>query len=250
MTAKIKVVIIDDEAPARAILARFLQEFPQLEIEQQCSNGFEGLKAIQETHPDLIFLDIQMPKITGFEMLELLDEAPAIIFTTAYDQYALKAFDVNAIDYLLKPFSRERFHEAVNKAVKALGDPSKQQKALRKLKKHLEARGDYLERIVVTEGYKILIVPVQNIYWLEAQDDYVMLHTREGGFLKQQTMKYFEAHLDPSEFVRIHRSHIVKISTIKEIEVFSKESHRVRLANGQRLPVSKSGHARLRSILS
>ena len=250
MKNNINVIIIDDEALARDIIKNYLKDYANIEIKAECSNGFKGLKAINEIKPDMIFLDIQMPKISGFEMLELMDEPPIVIFVTAYDQYALKAFEVNAADYLLKPFSQERFREALNKALLFLNDKTKQKEIINGLVDHHDARKECLERIVVRSGSKISIIPVTNLHWLEAQDDYVMLHTKEGKFLKQKTMKYFEEHLDPTGFVRIHRSYIVRISTIKQIELFAKESYRVILTNGQTLPVSKSGHIQLKKILN
>ncbi len=248
MANYVKVLIIDDEAPARDIIKSYLKDFSKVEIMAECSNGFEGLKAIQQFKPDLIFLDIQMPKISGFEMLELIEEIPVMIFITAYDQYALKAFEVNAADYLLKPFSKERFHDALNKAFVLINDKAKSHEIIKGIVNHIDANQEFLERIVVKSGTNISIIPVKNLHWLEAQDDYVMLHTKDGKFLKQKTMKFYEEHLDPIEFVRIHRSCIVKISMIKQIELFAKESYKVVLPNGQSLPVSKSGHARLKEI--
>ncbi|MFQ5604652.1 MAG: LytR/AlgR family response regulator transcription factor [bacterium] len=249
MAVRIKAVIIEDEQPARDIIKNYLTDFPNIEVRAECSNGFEGLKAIHDHKPDLIILDIQMPKITGFEMLELLEDAPVIIFSTAYDQYALKAFEVSAADYLLKPYTRDRFHEAVHRALKLTDNKSEHDRVIQKIVSHHEQQTELLERIVVKTGSKITILPVAHLYWLEAQDDYVMLHTREGEFLKQKTMKYFEQHLDPGQFIRIHRSYIVKISMIKQIELYGKESYKLILTNGHSLPISKSGHNRLKEIL-
>ncbi len=249
MAKTIKVVIIDDESPAREVIKNYLNDFSDVEIAAECSNGFDGLKAIQERQPDLIFLDIQMPKISGFEMLELLDDPPVIVFSTAYDQYALQAFEKSAADYLLKPYSRERFREAMNRALLFVKDKTKQQTIVTGLLRYRDTQKEFLERIVVKDGVHIIIIPVEKLLWLEAQDDYVMLYLKEGKFLKQKTMKYFEDHLDPQEFVRVHRSFIVSISFIKQIDLFGKESYRLVLANGQTLPVSKSGHRRLKEIL-
>ncbi|MGE5679590.1 MAG: LytR/AlgR family response regulator transcription factor [Bacillota bacterium] len=247
---KIKAVIIDDETLGREIVKKYLCSFDNIEILAECSNGFEGLKAINEFKPDMVFLDIQMPKITGFEMLELIEEMPIVIFTTAYDQYALKAFEVNATDYLLKPFSEDRFKEAVEKAAALLADKRKNQENIGKLIEQIDQKEEYLERIVAKTGTRISIIPIDKLQWLEAQDDYVMLHTAEGKFLKQKTMKYFEDHLDPSDFVRIHRSYIVKLSQIKQIELFEKESYHAVLHDGSKLPVSKSGYSRLKEIFN
>jgi two-component system LytT family response regulator len=206
------------------------------------------VKAIQEKNPDLVFLDIQMPKLSGFEMLELLENPPVIIFVTAYDQYALKAFEASAADYLLKPFSAERFREAIDRALVFVKNREDFKSNIRQLMQHHETHSEYLERVVVKEGSKIVVIPLEKLIRLEAQDDYVMLHTKEGKLLKQKTMKYFERHLPPDEFIRIHRSHIVKISAIKQIDALSKDSYEVRLSGGESLPVSKSGYQRLKQV--
>ncbi len=245
----LKVLIVDDEAPAREVIKTYLRHQPDLELVAECSNGFEAVKAIQETRPDVVFLDVQMPKLNGFEMLELLEEPPVIIFCTAYDAYALKAFEVHAADYLLKPFSAERFGQAVERARQLVKDQPAHRQTLSDLLRHVEARPEYLERIAVKSGSHIFIIPVDKLWWLEAQDDYVMLHTEKEGFLKQKTMRYFETHLNPKEFVRIHRSHIVRVAAIKEIARLGKETYQVCLRNGTRLPVSQSGHGRLQALL-
>jgi two-component system LytT family response regulator len=250
MNNKIKVVLIDDENLAREIVKKYLMAFGELELLAECTNGFEGIKAINELKPDIVFLDIQMPKITGFEMLELLDEKPIIIFTTAYDQYALKAFEVSAIDYLLKPFGEDRFREAVEKALERLKNKKPYMDGLSNLENTVASRNEYLERIVVKTGAKISIIPTDKLNYLEAQDDYVMLYTDEGKFLKQKTMRFFEDHLDPAEFIRIHRSYIVKLKKVKQLELFEKESYRALLNDGKSLPVSKSGYSKLKEIFN
>ncbi|MCX6152450.1 MAG: LytTR family transcriptional regulator DNA-binding domain-containing protein [Ignavibacteriales bacterium] len=250
MEKKIKAILIDDEDLAREIVKKYVQSFPAIEILTECSNGFEGIKAITDLKPDIVFLDIQMPKITGFEMLELLEEKPIIIFTTAYDQYALKAFEVNAIDYLLKPFSEERFGEAVDKAIARLKNKNEYVAEVKKLQTHLDDREEFLERVIVKSGAKISIIPIDKLNYLEAQDDYVMLYTEEGKFLKQKTMRYFEDHLDPADFIRIHRSYTVRLTKVKQIELFEKESYKVILTDGKSLPVSKSGYAKLKEFFN
>ncbi|MFQ5639229.1 MAG: LytR/AlgR family response regulator transcription factor [bacterium] len=250
MSKNYKVVVIDDEAPARDLIKHYLQKDARFNVVAECSNGFEGIKVLHELTPDVVFLDVQMPKLTGFEMLELMEDLPVIIFSTAFDQYALKAFEVNAVDYLLKPYSQDRFREAVEKALAKLQDRDSNRKRIAGLIAHHHSLVEYLERIVVKSGSHIYIIPIEKVLFLEAQDDYVMLNTKEGPFLKQKTMKFFEEHLDPKEFVRIHRSYIVKISLIKKIELFAKESYRVLLANGKTLPVSKSGHTRLKEMFN
>jgi len=245
---KIKTIIIDDEKLAREIIKSYLKKFESVELIAECSDGFDGLKQINELKPDLIFLDIQMPKLTGFEMLELIEEPPIIIFTTAFDQYALKAFEVNATDYLLKPFSEERFAEAVSKAIKIITKIPPEKQKLDGLMKSVEKQNEFLDRVIIKHGQKIEIISTEDIRYIEAQDDYTMLYTSKGNFLKQKTMKYFEENLDPAEFIRIHRSYFVKLSQVKQIELFEKESYRVLLHDGKQLPVSKSGYQNLKEI--
>lgn len=242
-------IIIDDEPLAREVIKKHLEYFPKIRLAQECSNGFEGVKAIQEHAPDLVFLDIQMPKLTGFEMLDLLEDPPVTIFVTAYDQYALKAFEANALDYLLKPFSAERFREAVEKAFLFLSNKPAFASKVTQLVQQQTLQSGYLERIVVKESSKIIIIPVEKLIRIEAQDDYVMLHTRESKFLKQKTMRYFETHLPPDEFIRIHRSHIAKLSAIKQIDMVSKDSYEVHLTGGENLPLSKSGYQKLKQMI-
>lgn len=250
MSSKIRAVAIDDEKLALDVIKEYLTDNEEVDLIAECRNGFDGLKAISELNPDIVFLDIQMPKINGFEMLELIEDPPVIIFTTAFDQYALKAFEVNATDYLLKPFSSDRFNEALTKAKNLVKDKNKSEESLAKLEKYNEENIETLERIVVKNGQKIVIVSVNDIDYFEAQDDYVMLHSSKGKFLKQKTMKYFEEHLDPKNFMRVHRSYIVKINSIQQIELFEKESYKIILKDGQNIPVSKSGYSNLKEIFN
>lgn len=246
---KYKVVIIDDEKPARDLIRNFLSAFTEIDIVAECSNGFEGFKAIQELSPDLIFLDVQMPKISGFEMLELLDEYPAVIFSTAYDEYAIKAFDLSAVDYLLKPYNQNRFNQAVEKAfekIKAKDSSGKEVKELESVRAELT---EYLDRVVVKTGSKISVIPIGKIEYLQADDDYVTIYTAENRYLKQQTMKYFEANLNPNQFIRVHRSYIVKTDQIVQIEPYEKDSKVVVLRNGKKIKVSKSGLKTLKQAL-
>lgn len=240
----IKVIIIDDEPLARSIVAEYLSENKAFSIVSECGDGFQGLKAIQENKPDLIFLDVQMPKINGFEMLELLDHKPDVIFTTAFDEYAIKAFESNAIDYLLKPFSLDRFNKALTKWEKwhsaqagAVADYEGLQQPVQR------------ERVVVKQGNNIKIIPVAEIQFLESADDFVKIHTAQGSFLKNKTMGYFEQTLDPLQFVRTHRSFIVQISQITRIDPYEKDSFVAVLKSGKNIPVSRSGYPRLRSAL-
>ncbi|HSD62568.1 MAG TPA: LytTR family transcriptional regulator DNA-binding domain-containing protein [Ignavibacteriaceae bacterium] len=248
MDTKIKAIIIDDETLGRQIIKKFLLEHEDIELIDECSNGFDGVKKINELKPDLVFLDIQMPKLNGFEMLELIDSPPVIIFTTAYDQYAIKAFEVNAADYLLKPFSSERFEEALGKAKLHLINKTEENNVVKELIKHTQESKEYLERIVIKDGAKIHIIPVVSVKYIEAQDDYVMIHSTEGNLLKQKTMKYFEEHLSPEDFLRVHRSYIVSIPHIKKIELLEKDTYKIILDDGDRLPVSKSGYENLRTL--
>lgn len=242
-----KVLIIDDEPLARSMVKEYLLHYPEMEILQECGDGFEGLKAIQLHQPDLIFLDIQMPKINGFEMLELVDHPPLIIFTTAFEAFAIKAFETHAVDYLLKPFSRERFDKAIQK-LKQL-DAKTADAATAAVLEEAGQNPMQQNRVVVKDGNKIKIIPITQIQYLEAADDYVKIVTPDGSFLKKKTMGYFEQSMQSFGFVRIHRSFIVNTALITRIDAHEKESHLVLLSNGARLPVSKTGYAKLKNLL-
>ena len=241
-----KIITIDDEPLARSIVKEYLQKYPALEVVQECNDGFEGFKAIQQHHPDLIFLDIQMPKINGFEMLELLDQAPAVIFTTAFDEYAIKAFEAHAIDYLLKPFSQDRFDKAIQKWREQKVSSQKNTEDLLETASYSPAQS---QRIVVKTGSKIKIIPVHDVFYLEAADDYVKVHTQEGNFLKNKTMSHFEKTLDPQQFVRSHRSYIINIQQITRIDPYEKDNHVAILKSGAKVPVSRNGYVKLRTVL-
>jgi two-component system, LytTR family, response regulator len=245
---KITAIIIDDEKLARENIKAHLKELSTIDLLDECKDGFEGLKKITELKPDLVFLDIQMPKLTGLELLELLDDPPLIIFSTAYDEYALKAFEQNAVDYLLKPYSKERFREAVDKALQKLGND---QKPLQRnlIETHHNTR-ESLQRIVVKNGHKIEVIPIEDIEYFEAEDDYVSIHTRQGKFLKQITMKYLESHLPKGEFIRIHRSYILSVKEIDRLENYEKGTHIIKTRTGDLLPVSKTGYSRLKDLLN
>lgn len=248
--AKIKTVIIEDEAPARDILKYYLKEFPEIDIIAECADGFSGLKVISFSKPDLVFLDIQMPRLTGFELIEVMTEKPAIIFTTAYDQFAIKAFELNAVDYLLKPFPKERLHDAVHKAIKKIGISKAEEMPSSTILEKLPKSTEPLNRIVVRKGNAINLIPVNQLKYVEAQDDYVMVYHSAGKALKQQTMKYYEENLPEKEFVRIHRSYIVSIQEINRIEPYGKDNHVAILKSGEKLPVSRSGYKHLREELN
>ena len=243
----IKVILIDDEPLARSIVKEFLQTYPDFNIVQECNDGFEGVKAIQQHQPDLIFLDIQMPKITGFEMLELLDQTPSVIFTTAYDEHAMKAFEAHAIDYLLKPFSKDRFDKAIQKWKGLLPETKKEstQQYLNNTVKQPEEQN----RVVVKFGSNIRILPALDIYFIEAYDDYVKIFTRDDYFLKKKTMAYFESVLNPKDFARVHRSFIVQLQCITGIQPYEKNSHIALLKNGKKVPLSRAGYANLKDVL-
>jgi two-component system, LytTR family, response regulator len=243
-----KALIIDDEPLARMIVQEYLQDFPQINVIQECSDGFEGAKAIHEHQPDLIFLDIQMPKINGFEMLELIENPPPVIFTTAFDEYALKAFEAHAVDYLLKPFSKERFDKAIEKFTHQNTRVVQQQNTQALLQSGVEINFS-TNRVVVKTAGKIKIIPVPEIHYFEAADDYVKIHTKEGTFLKNKTMGYFEQTLNQQLFVRTHRSYIVNIQEIDRIDPFEKEAYVAILKSGTKIPVSKNGYAKLKAIL-
>lgn len=243
------VLIIDDEPPARQIIREYLKAYPVLEIAGEFHDGFSGLKAIQELKPDLVFLDIQMPKLTGFELLDLLDDPPLIIFSTAFDQFAIKAFEMNAIDYLLKPYSRDRFAQAVEKALHALRSETRDIKAVKSVLETVDAQPDLLARIAVKIRHKVHVIPVQEIRYLEADGDYVTIHTAKDKFLKEKTMKYFETHLDPARFIRIHRSTIINVEFMDKLEYYDKESYAVMMKDGTSLKASTSGYKVLKDAL-
>ncbi|MCJ8208758.1 LytTR family transcriptional regulator DNA-binding domain-containing protein [Mucilaginibacter sp. RS28] len=246
-----RALLIDDEPLARMVVLEYLQHYKtDIEVIQECGDGFEGMKAIQQHQPDLIFLDVQMPKINGFEMLELLEQPPAVIFTTAFDEYALKAFEAHAIDYLLKPFSKDRFDKAIEKYLAQAGaNPQQQQKQTENLLESMAQSPMQHDRIVVKTGTKVKIIPVNDVIFLEADDDYVNIHTAEGAYLKNKTMSFFEKMLDPRQFVRVHRSFIVSIDQITRIDPYEKDSHVAILKSGDRVPVSKTGYVKLKQVL-
>jgi two-component system, LytTR family, response regulator len=242
-----KVILIDDEPLAREIIKAYLKQHADMEVVQECNDGFEGVKAIQEHQPDLIFLDIQMPKINGFEMLELIEKKPDVIFITAYDSYAIKAFEANAVDYLLKPVNQQRFHEAIRKW-KSKAAPSVPRQVDEVLTT-MSATAAQNNRVVVKTGSKVKIIPVHDIQYLEADDDFVKIITAEGTFLKNKTLTFYEQTLDPMQFVRVHRSYMVHIGQITKIEPYQKESHLAILRDGKQVPVSKTGYVKLKEVL-
>jgi two-component system LytT family response regulator len=241
----IKTVLIDDEPLARSIVVEYLQPYADITIAQECNDGFEGVKAIARHKPDLIFLDIQMPRINGFEMLELIEDPPAVIFTTAFDEYAIKAFEAHAIDYLLKPFSKERFDKALHKWLQERRiSPTTSAPIPQDIHQPEQAH-----RIVVKEGGNIRIVPVSEILYFEAYDDYVKIFTAKEMFLKKKTMNYYEQSLDPAQFIRVHRGYLLQLSQITRIEPLEKDTHVALLKTGTRIPLSKTGYTKLKTAL-
>jgi two-component system LytT family response regulator len=250
MMEKIRIVIIDDEAPARELIKHYLKEVDSLEVIAECADGFSGLKSISVLKPDLVFLDIQMPRLTGIEMVEVLTEKPEIIFTTAYDQFAIRAFELNAVDYLMKPFEKRRFLEAVNKAINKIRSGTTKNKPASQLFAKKPESSSPVNRIVVRKANSINIIPVDQVRYVESQDDYVMIYHTAGKALKQQTMKYYEDNLPKENFVRIHRSYIVRIEEINRIEPYTKDNHVAVLHSGDKLPVSRSGYKHLKEELN
>ena len=252
-TTPIKAIIIDDEPLARSIVQEYLQNIPEITVLQECSDGFDGIKAIQQLHPDLIFLDIQMPKINGFEMLELIEQPPAVIFTTAFDEYAIKAFESHAVDYLLKPFNKERFDKAIRKWLDQRAATTATTATAPAISEELLETAaqspSQQQRIVVKTGGKIKIIPLEDIHFLEAADDYVKIHTHAGAFLKNRTMSWFERALDPTQFVRTHRSYILNVQQVTRIDPYEKDSHLCVLQSGAQVPVSKAGYVKLKGVL-
>jgi len=266
MPESLRVVLVDDEAPARSLLREYLGAHAGVEVVGECANGFEAVKAIGELSPDLVFLDVQMPKLDGFEVLELLDPAPAVIFCTAYDEYALQAFEVHAVDYLLKPFGRERLAEALARARERLAlaatrrespaaeregaaEPGSAPPARAALARAARGPGRHAERIVVRDGAQVHVLPAERVDYLEAQDDYVAVHVGRDTHLKHQTLSELADSLDPARFVRVHRSFVVNVERIARIELLAKDQRVAVLHDGRQVPVSRSGHERLKELL-
>lgn len=240
-----KVIIIDDEPLARQLISSLLKSHEQFEVIAECNDGFEGFKAIQEHQPNLVFLDVQMPRLNGFEMLELLDTAPSVIFSTAFDQYAMKAFETNAIDYLLKPLTKDRFDRAVQKF---LQQTPKDTDSLKALAEEQVYEG-YQHRIVVKDNGVIRIIPSTDILYIEANDDYIKIFTKDGYYLKKSTLTRIENSFDPDKFIRVHRSYLVPVSQLLRIEPYEKDGHIALLQSGAKIPVSKTGLEKLKTSL-
>jgi two-component system LytT family response regulator len=255
----LRAVIVDDEAPARALIREFLAAHADVSVVAECANGFEAVKTIAEVKPDLVFLDVQMPKLDGFEVLELLEPGPAVVFVTAYDAYALRAFEVHAVDYLLKPVGRDRLTEALARVRErfavAAASASGGSPALpvtppaAELAATARPPGQFQERVIVRDGAKVHVIAVESIDYLEAQDDYVAIHAEGKSWLKQQTLAELAATLDPKRFVRVHRSFVLQVDRLARLEPYAKDSRVAILRDGREIPVSRSGYQRLKELM-
>jgi two-component system LytT family response regulator len=242
-----RIAIVDDEELARKVLREYLASYDDIEIVAECANGFEAVKAVTDLKPDLLLLDIQMPRLDGFEVLELIGREVGVIFVTAYDKYALRAFEVHAVDYLLKPVSADRLREALDRAKGR--SQAKQLLPVEDLMRTARPGGARSERILIRDGANVHVIPLSKIDYAEAQDDYVCFRSEGKQYLKQQTLADVESTLDPAQFVRIHRSYILNIDRLAKLELYAKDSHAAILRDGTRLPVSRSGYAKLNSLL-
>jgi len=245
-TKKIRTIVVDDEELARRVLRELLSGHEEVEVVAECRNGLEAVKAVAELKPDLLFLDVQMPKLTGFDVLELVGTEVPVIFVTAYDEYAMKAFEVHAVDYLLKPVGKERLGAALQRVIRRRNEKAP---APTELTAAARPAGQFAERLVVKDGTRVTIIPIAKLDYAEAQDDYVALATEGQKHLKQQTIASLEAALDPKLFVRIHRSYVVNIERVSRIEPYGKDSRIAVLSNGAKLPVSRAGYSRLQALL-
>jgi two-component system LytT family response regulator len=243
----IRTIIVDDEEPARMVLREFLSKRSDINLIAECANGFEAVKAMTELMPDLAILDIQMPKLNGFEVLELVEQPPAIIFATAYDQYAVKAFELHAVDYLLKPFSNDRLNEALAHVAERIA--KKKSLPVEALAEAAGMKPATLERVLIKDGSKVHVIPADKIDYIEAQDDYVAIKVEGKSHLKQQRMAELEKLLDPTKFVRVHRSYIVNLERIGRIELYAKDSRVAILKDGTKLLISRTGYDKLKTML-
>jgi two-component system LytT family response regulator len=243
----LRVIIVDDEALARALLRELLAAHEDVQIVAECGNGFEAVKAVTEKKPDLLLLDVQMPKLDGFDVLELIGADVPVIFTTAFDQYAIKAFQVHAVDYLLKPFGADRLAEALTRARSRIA--VRETLPAKALVSEARTARAPLERILIRDKADVHVIPVAKIDYVEAQDDYVSLKVGEKNLLKEQTLSELEQLLDPNRFVRIHRRYLLNVARLVRIEQSVTDSRVAILHDGTELPISRSGYAKLREIL-
>jgi two-component system LytT family response regulator len=243
----LRIAIVDDEDLARAVAREYLTALPDVEIVAECANGFEAVKAVSELQPDLLLLDVQMPKLNGFEVLELVGRDVAVVFVTAYDQYAIRAFEVHAVDYLLKPFSADRLAAALDRVRERLGrgEPL----PVRELAAAGEPTQGHARRVLVRDGPRVHVLPVEKIDYAQAQDDYICFRCEGKEYLKEQTLGELETSLDPAKFVRIHRSYLLNLDRLSRVETDERENRLAVLADGRRLPISRAGYARLNQLL-
>ncbi|HEX4167895.1 MAG TPA: LytTR family DNA-binding domain-containing protein [Bryobacteraceae bacterium] len=245
----IRSIVVDDEELSRRVVREYAATENDIEIIAECSNGFDAVKLVAEHRPDLLFLDVQMPKLDGFEVLELIDKDVAVVFVTAYDQYATKAFDASAVDYLLKPFALERFKDAVARARQRIASHQRSNLNVAELRQAATAPGQYAQRVVVRDGTSLHVIPANQLDYAEAQDDYVALHARGKTHLKQQTISQLESSLDPARFVRVHRSFLLNLERIAKVEPYTKDTRMAVLSDGSKIPVSRSGYLRLKELI-
>jgi two-component system LytT family response regulator len=243
----LRTIIVDDEEPARLLLREFLSGREDVELIAECENGFDAVKSITESKPDLVILDIQMPKLNGFEVLELVDESPAIIFATAHNQYAVKAFEIHAVDYILKPFSKERLDEAIEHVKERI--KKNKNIPVQALAAASGMKSTPIERVLVKDGSKVHVIPVDRIDYIEAEDDYVAIKSDGKSHLKQMRMAELEKELDSTKFVRVHRSYILNLERIARIELYAKDSRMAILKDGTKLLISRSGYEKLKGML-
>lgn len=246
-SARLRVIVVDDEALARAYLRELLTAHPDIDIVAECSNGIEAVRACAETHPDLLLLDIQMPKIDGFDVIELIGRPIPVVFVTAYDEFAVRAFEVHAVDYLLKPFGPERLADALGRARARLA--AVEPPPLAGLVSHAQAARTPLSRLLIRDRADVHVVPVERIDYIEAQDDYVAVRTEGRSLLKEQPLASLETLLDPNRFVRIHRRYLLNLTRLARIEQSETERRVAVLRDGTELPISRTGYARLRQLL-
>jgi two-component system LytT family response regulator len=247
MSSSIRVIVVDDEPPARALAREYLAGDERFELVAECANGLEAVKSVARFQPDIILLDVQMPKLDGFEVLELLEPKPRVVFVTAYDEYAVRAFEVHAVDYLLKPFSRERFQQVLDR-IAALS-PSSEDQPLAGIIRAARPGSLPLQRILVRRDSDIEVIPVQKVDYIEARDDSVCIVSGGAKHLKQQTLAEMEEQLDPRRFIRVHRSYILNVDRLSKVELYAKDSRVAILNDGTKIPVSRAGYARLRELL-
>ncbi|MDD3124601.1 MAG: LytTR family transcriptional regulator DNA-binding domain-containing protein [Candidatus Kapabacteria bacterium] len=246
--SEFKLLIVEDEEPARLLLKKYVSEMDDIELIGECTDGFAGVKSINELKPDIVILDINMPKLTGLELLEVIEHKPAVIFSTAYDQYAIAAFEKNAVDYIMKPYSKARLRQALDKACKSI-DAGNAADAIDSLVKNEEPKAEPIRRVAVKNGTKIFVIPIEKVDFIEADGDYVKVHTGESTYLKEKTMRFFEMNLSPDEFVRVHRSFIINVNEISKVEPYDKDSHVVILRSGKQIKTSVAGYKALKNCL-